>query len=56
MTRTEWDDQRTALAERIDRFPTRKHPAVRPLIREHDRLTEYGLQHEFISPAEAARA
>jgi hypothetical protein len=56
MTRTQWTDETTALRERIDRFPSKKHPAVRGLIRKLDDLMQVGLTHEFITPREAARA
>lgn len=56
MTRTEWNDQRTALAERIDSLPDPEHPAVRGLIRKHDELLAFGLEHAYMTPEEAARA
>lgn len=56
MTRTEWQDRTTALRERIDSFPAPDHPAVTPLIREHEALLNYGLTHEYTTPEEAARA
>lgn len=56
MTKTEWQDRTTALRERLDRLPDHEHPAVRPLIREHEALMDYGLAHEYTTPKEAARA
>lgn len=55
MTKTDWEDQTTALREKIDRFPSPAHPAVRPLIRRHEALLAYGLEHEYIAPEGAAR-
>lgn len=55
MTKTEWTDETHALRERIDSFPSQAHPAVKSLIRRHGDLLEYGLQHEYITPEEAAR-
>ncbi|WP_217181586.1 hypothetical protein [Streptomyces sp. AC495_CC817] len=55
MTRTAWRDAATALRARIDSFPSQAHPAVRTLIRKYESLLQYGLQHEYITPEEAAR-
>lgn len=59
MTRQEWADELYPLiaqAAKIDPIHAERHPAFRGTLKRIDNLIEYGLQHEYLSPEEAARA
>lgn len=55
VTITAWRDETLTLRDRIDSFPTSKHPALRPLLARLSDLVQYGLAHEFITPEGAER-
>lgn len=53
LTRTAWRDETHALIKRLRRIPDLKHPSVRHLEADLDRLIAYGLEHEYLTPREA---
>lgn len=59
MTKSEWQNRLYPLiakTARIDPIQAEHHPAFRGALRRIDDLIEYGLQHEYLTPEEAARA
>lgn len=59
MTHQEWESKLYPLiakAARIDPIKAERHPAFRGALRRIDILIEYGLQHEYLTPEEAAKA
>lgn len=59
MTKSEWADTLYPLiarVARVDPIQAERHPAFRGALRRIDNLIEYGLQHEYLTPEEAARA
>jgi hypothetical protein len=58
MTRQAWLSEVTHLIARvakIDPLQAEFHPAYRAALGKIDRLIEHGLQHEYLTPEEAAR-
>lgn len=59
VTKSEWQDKLYPLlaqTARVDPIKAERHPAYRHALRRIDELIEYGLQHEYLTPEEAARA
>ncbi|ALJ19533.1 hypothetical protein AOA12_06265 [Microbacterium sp. No. 7] len=49
MSRAQWEEAYRAQRARLERFPTRKHPAVSALIRRVEALAEYGRKRGYIA-------